>query len=341
MSAAKLRAFALGVLLAGNLLLAGCMGDGATNADAAPSAAAESAAPSAPAGVPVKVDAVRRQSLAVIVGAPGRTEALRQDQVRAPFASRVMSLRVADGDRVAEGQVLAVVVAKNSEAALLGAEQMLKAARTETDKADAKRAVEVAKASLVQQTLRAPAAGIVLSHAAETGGYANEDEVLVTLVETDTVFFDAQVAQSDVGRISAGQAAHIDLPAAGSEAVSATVHGLLPMASSQNFSSPVRLDFSPPRPDLGLGLFGTASIVVGQHENATVVPEGAVLRDDVSGVTRVAVVEAGKAHWLTVDTGLREGGRVEILRPAIEPGTRVVTDGQVGLPEGAEVAVQP
>jgi multidrug efflux pump subunit AcrA (membrane-fusion protein) len=124
--------------------------------------------------------------------------------------------------------------------------------------------------------------------------------------------------------------------------VGAVVHGILPSASSQNLSAPVRLDFSPARPELPVGLFGTVTIIVGRHEGAIVVPAAAVLRDDVSGVSRVAVIGAGdQAHWIAVQTGLREGGQVEIVSPAITPGTRVITDGQVGLPEGAKVQVLP
>jgi len=66
-----------------------------------------------------------------------------------------------------------------------------------------------------------------------------------------------------------------------------------------------------------------------------------VLRDDVSGVTQIAVVSQGKARWLRVTTGVTQGGRVEVLQPPLEPGTLVIVEGQVGLPEGAQVAVQP
>lgn len=321
----------------GAVLLAACSGGGGSQ-DGGDSAGA---APPAASSVPVSVATVRRENLKVTVAAPGRTETLRRDRVRAPFGARLMSLRVMDGDGVKKGQVVAVVVSKNSEAALQGAKQMLAAASAASDKADAERAVEVARQNLVQQSLTAPADGVVLSHAAEAGDYVDVNEVLVTIAETAAVYFQAEVAQSDVERVRAGQQASIDMPAVGAQPVTAVVQGLLPMASSQNFSAPARLDFRPARKDVPLGLFGTASIVIAQHDGATVVPARAVLRDDVTGVTRVAVVESsGAAHWLTVTAGVREGNRVEIVKPAIAVGMRVITDGQVGLPEGAKVVVQ-
>ena len=41
---------------------------------------------------------------------------------------------------------------------------------------------------------------------------------------------------------------------------------------------------------LPLGIVGTARVLVGEHPDATVVPDAAVLRDDVTGVARVALV---------------------------------------------------
>ena len=310
-------------------------GGDATTRDAARS----TSRPVAPTATPVRVDTVRIASLEVAVTAPGRTEALHQDRVRAPFESRLVSLPVTDGDRVARGQVMAVVVSKNSEAALAGAEQMLATARTAVDSADAQRAVAIAQRNLVRQPLHAPTAGVVMSHGAEEGDYVSDGEVLVTIAEAGAVYFNAQVTQTDLSTVRAGERATIAMPAAGAALVGAVVHGILPTASSQTLSAPVRLDFSPARPDLSVGLFGTARIVVGRRPNAVIVPAAAVLRDDVSGVTRVALDSAGRAHWVEVQTGVREGDHVEIVSPRLAPGQVVITDGQVGLPEGAPVQV--
>lgn len=295
------------------------------------------------AGVPVRVETIRRMDLDVIVEAPGHTEALKQNRVRSPFASHLVSLTVTDGDHVRAGEVVAEVVSKNSEAALEGARQMLAAAENEADAADARRAIEIGQRQLVRTPLRAPADGVVLSHGAEVGDYLDEGEVLLTVAEAGTVFFNAQVTQDDLGAVAPGEHATIDLPAEGPTPVGAVVHDVLPTASSENLSAPVRLDFRPARPNIAVGLFGTASIVARRHQGAIVVPPAAVLRDDVSGVSRVAVLDpTGKtAHWVVVKTGLEEGGHVEITSPALPVGQQVIVDGQVGLPDGSRVSIQP
>jgi multidrug efflux pump subunit AcrA (membrane-fusion protein) len=91
-----------------------------------------------------------------------------------------------------------------------------------------------------------------------------------------------------------------------------------------------------------LNLFGTAHVVVSEHRDVLVVPAPAVLRDDVTGVTRVATVTAqGAVHWVDVTTGVSARGLVEITAPPLPLGAPVVTSGQVGLPEGARVPVEP
>lgn len=325
--------------LLATLALAGCVRSSQAGAD--PEDRPPASTPVAPPeATPVHTSAVARKTLEIQVTATGRTEALRQDRVRAPFASRLVALPVTDGDRVAAGEVVAEVVSKNSEAALRGARQMLKAARSEQDAADARRAVEVAEADLVREPLRAPANGVVVSHAAETGDYLDESEVLLTIAEAGAIYFDAQVPQADLSRVRSGQRARVELPAAGRAPLPAVVHDRLPAASSANMSAPVRLDFEPPRPGLATGLFGSASIVVGVHRRAAVVPAEAVLRDDVTGVSRLAFLDAGRVHWEQVRTGARQGGLVEILSPVLPTGRAVITSGQVGLPEGARVNVE-
>jgi len=317
------------------LLSAACSGGGGAGDEAA-------AAPDTTAGAtPVRAAAIAREDVNVVVTAPGHTEALRQDRIRAPFPARLVALRVTDGDKVTAGQVVAEVVSKNSEAARQGAEQMLAAARSAQDSADAQRAIEIAGRTLVRQPLRAPTAGVVLSHAAEEGDYVDEGEVFLTIAEAGAVYFNAQVTQSDLNRVRPGQRATIDVPAVGPTPVGAVVHGVLPSASSQNLSAPVRLDFSPRRPDLPVGLFGTASIVVARQRDAIVVPQAAVLRDDVTGISRVAVIDsASVAHWVIVQTGAQQGDQVTITSPPLTPGQRVIVQGQVGLPDSTRVQIQ-
>ncbi|MDQ2980324.1 MAG: efflux RND transporter periplasmic adaptor subunit [Acidobacteriota bacterium] len=295
-------------------------------------------APDSPS--PVKVAPIARRTLAEVISGPGHTAALMQQKVRAPFAGTLVELKVADGDSVRRGQAVGSVVSRETEAALTGAREMLREARTPAERADAERAVLLAERNLVRKPLIASADGPVLSHAAASGDRVTEDQEILTIEDSSSNVFLADIPQNDLARVRPGQTASVDL-GGGRAAIAGAVHGILPSANPADFTGPVRIDFPrPPAARLPIGLFGTARITVGEHRDAVVVPDAAVLRDDVTGESRIAVVAGGRLHWIAVKPGLRADGATEVSAPEAPPGAQVVVSGMVGLPEGKAVAVQ-
>lgn len=329
---------AAALLAAAALAASGCRA-GAHEGAAAAEAPKTEATP-ATAAVPVRVAAIERVRLADEVVAPGKTAALVQEKIRAPFAGTLTELSVTDGDRVRKGQTLGAVVSRDSEAALAGAREMERRASSEAEKADAARAVALAERGLVRSAFAAPADGVVLAHAAARGDRVSEDQEILTIADAASVAFLADVPQSDLARVRPGQPATIEISGRPGR-VAGRVHDVLPAASPSDFTAPVRIDLPgldgvPP-----LGLFGTARIAVAEVRDAVVVPESALLRDDLRGTARIALVENGRARWVPVTPGLRSRGLVQIAAPELPPEARVVVSGQVGLPEGAAVAESP
>ena len=80
--------------------------------------------------VPVKTAPVRLANLESLASAPGHTVALVQQKIRVPFAGTLVTLSVADGDRVRRGEVVGTIVSRDSEAALSGAREMEREANT-------------------------------------------------------------------------------------------------------------------------------------------------------------------------------------------------------------------
>jgi len=303
----------------------------------APAAKGGEEAP-APVAVPVRVAPVTRASLSRVVSAPGQTNALAQQKVRAPFSGTLLELTVTDGDEVRKGQSVGLIVSRDSAAALEGAREMERGARTDVEKADAARALELAQRNLVRVPIHAEADGVVLSHAAAAGDRVAEDQELLTVAERRSLAFVAGVAQNDLAAVRPGQPVSVEI-AGRPRAVEGVVHDVLPAANAGDFTAPVRVDFRELPPKMAIGLFGTARITVESREALTV-PDAAILRDDVSGVARVALVKDGKAHWVDVVTGLRGPAGTEIVSPALTTSDRIVVSGQVGLPEGAGVTIR-
>ena len=301
----------------------------------------DAAAPQTPPATPVRAAPVVRAGFDRLVIGTGRTVALVQQKIRPPFAGILTELGVVDGDRVRRGQRLGTIVSRDSQAALDGADQMLREARTEAETSDAQRAVELARRNLVTASLVSPADGAVAAHAANAGDRVAEDQDLLTISASDSLVFQADVPQPELPAVRAGEPATVEL-AGRSAPVAGTVHDVLPSANAADLTVPVRIDFGRLPDPLPVGLFGTARIRAGRVEGAAAVPAAAVMRDDVTGKTRVAVLEAGhRARWTEVTAGLAQNGLVQIVAPALPPGTRVLIEGQVGLPDGAAVSAQP
>jgi RND family efflux transporter MFP subunit len=275
------------------------------------------------------------------VSAPGEVQALVQQQVRAPFAGIITALDVVEGDRVHNGQTVGSLVARDAQAAVTGAKEMLRAARTPQEQDDAQRALELAKDHLVTSPLTTSVAGIVTARSAAPGDRVSEGQELITVVDESSLVFRARVAQSDLGGIRPGERAEVELSGAG-KAIPGTVHGVLPGIDPAALTAPVRIDLDRRPRGFAPGLFGTATIVVGEDENVLVVPEAALLRDDVQGTVRVGVVRPDHTlHWVEVTEGLAANSRVEItpVSGTLSAGDLVATSGHVGLSEGAAVNV--
>ena len=288
---------------------------------------------------PVRTAAVERSSLERLVSAPGEVQALAQQRVRAPFAGVVTALDVVAGDRVRRGQTVGGLVSRDAEAAVTGAQEMLRAAETPQERDDAERALELARAHLVTSPLTTSVAGIVTDRSAASGDRVAEGQELLTVVDESSLVFRALVAQSDLGGIRPGERAEIELSGA-ADPLPGTVHGILPGIDAASLTAPVRIDLDRRPRELAPGLFGTAKIVVGEDRDVLVVPEAALLRDDVQGTVRVGLVRPdGTLHWVEVTVGLAAGSRVEVtpISGPLSAGDLVATAGHLGLPDGAPV----
>jgi len=85
------------------------------------------------------------------------------------------------------------------------------------------------------------------------------------------------------------------------------------------------------------GGFAKASILTDRHAEATVVPVESIV--EYAGVTKLFVVEDGKARAVSVEKGQEGTGWVEVIG-AVPAGAVVVVTGQTQLAEGTTVTVR-
>lgn len=286
---------------------------------------------------PVTMAPVTLRTLEETVSGPGETDVLDDERVRAPFNGVLTALTANVGDVVSAGQSVGTIMAENSDAALRGARAMLLGARTAAERSDAERALQVAEANLVLTPLTVAKRGVVIARAASTGERVVQGDSLISLAVTGQMLFFADISQGDLAYVHAGQRARVALTARFGW-IPARVQGVVPSDTGSTAAMRVRLDFEPPSIPVTVGLFGSADIVVNQHVNVPTVPKAALLRDDITGVTQIAVVSAdNRAHWVRVSPGIVDSMWAEIIAPRLTVGQRVITSGQVGLPDGSRV----
>ena len=288
--------------------------------------------------VSVRVQPLEVRDFDDVVVAQGQWRSAGDLPVAAPFAAVVESLGPRVGDSVRPGERIGWLVTRESRAALKGAELLALEARDAESRGEAGRALELARRDVVRVPLIAPAGGVVTRRSVEPGGDVAESGEILVLVPSGAMVFEAHVPARDVRRLQAGQRAVI-VDENGPQR-EAAVRRVLPLAGASDQTTLVWLapvaGGGPPAIDR----FGTATITVGAPRRAVAVPDSAVVEDDLTGATRIAVVTArSQAVWVTATLGATAPGFREIRAPALPAGTRVIVDGQHGLPDSTAVTI--
>ena len=182
--------------------------------------------------------------------------------------------------------------------------------------------------------VRAPTNGVVMSIRATVGAtVALGAEALLELGDPARLQVVAQVAESDLARLAAGQQAQVELPALGAR-VAARLSSFNPRVEIDTRRGNAYFELSGPVEGLRAGMM--AQVFVGfTGPPGITLPVTAVLIKE--GTRRVVYVERadGTYEQREVETGRNQDGRVVILR-GLAPGERVVVRGALLLDTQAE-----
>jgi HlyD family secretion protein len=302
-----------------------------------------------PARLLVDTGPVTRQSLfRSTVTASGEIVAVRYADIGSSVMGKIVSLPVAEGERVKAGQVLARIDAVQAQADASGAGEQVGALEAEVQ--GAAQQVRAATADLNAAEARARDAEQQLTRKRglhDAGLRVREGEMVVigiqnqpgttlmTISDLEAINAELKVAEADVLRVAIGQPATVTLEAMSGKRFDGRVVEIgasaLPVAgtgaAAREFKVVVRLD----KPDPGLrpGLTCDAEVVTTARANVLTVPlQAVVLRAMSSSTTEqpgVFVVADGQAKFTPVTPGVIGGLDIEVS----------------GLGEGANVVVGP
>jgi HlyD family secretion protein len=207
--------------------------------------------------------------------------------------------------------------AESARAAVGVAEQGVASAEAQLALVEAQ--IENAELQLSRTEVTAPVGGLVVARNAQVGAIASAvGQPMFTIVRDNAMEMRADVAEQDLLRLAAGQAAHL-APMAGVEAIPGRVRLVEPSIDPQTRLGTARIEIEDPS-RVVKGMFLTAEVIVAEEE-VLAVPVTAV-GSGPEGAT-VMRVRDGVAERVGVTTGIRDGGFIGILE-GLEEGDLVV-----------------
>jgi membrane fusion protein (multidrug efflux system) len=222
----------------------------------------------------------------------------------------------------------AINTAKQSNQAIVSAQANVDSALTQ---------VAEAQKAIADTVIQAPFAGYVSSRPTAVGEYVSSSSIIVTLLRTNPIKAEIQVAEADVPYAVIGRGVSLEVDAykdrkfAGS--ITAVNPAVDPNSRSTTVEAMVENDGNPLRP----GMFATARINREGGGKGVFVPKSAIFNDQATQSYRVFVIVDGVAKLKVVQLGIEEGDSQQIVT-GVEADQTVATSNLEQLYEGAKVS---
>lgn len=285
----------------------------------------------------------------------GTVQAAESASIAAKISGNITDILVSPGSRVKQGDLLASISAGEISAKLLQVQAQLQQATRnlareqsllkknaatvemvktlEDTKKIAEAAYKEARTMLSYTSINAPFDGIITKKHTNVGDLATPGTLLLQLESQSQLQVITDIPESLVLEISIGDRLPVYIPAADLE-ITGIVQEVAPTADTRSRTAPVKLTI-PSETKIRSGQFARVSLP-GSKGSAILLPEQAVRA--FGQMERVFIVKDLTAHLRLVKTGLRHGGKIEILS-GIEPGEQIVVSTKTQLHDGQPVTL--
>ena len=214
-----------------------------------------------------------------------------------------------------------------------GKQQQMKAAQGQLTSAKGK--YDGAAAQLAYTEIRSPIDGVVTDRPSYPGETPPAGTPLLTIMDTSSVTARAHIPQSDAAMLKPGDVATINAP--GEAPVQGKVTLVSPALDPNSTTVEVWVEAANPAGKLRPGTTVNVQMIAQTLNDAVVVPVSALLKTP-EGQSTVMIVNADRAHQVSVETGIREGDRVQITK-GLSGGETVIVTGAYGLPDNTKVKI--
>jgi len=265
-----------------------------------------------------------------------RIAEIELDLIRAEIETARVQLRDAEREREEVQGLIGTGAFAKSEAASREAAAQIRA--TELKALEVRE--EQQRERIERHRLVAPFSGSIARKSTESGEWVETGVTVLELVETDSLWFELQVAQEFLGAIRTVEEAELLLEAFPGSSLPAKIDVVVPVKDPVSRTFLTRLTFVDPDRLASPGMSGTAVLRSRPSRSSHVsIPRDAVTRyPDGSAKVWVVRAEEGKqvARSIPVSPSGSLGETIEI-EAGLEGGERVVVRGNEGLSEGQAV----
>ncbi len=218
-----------------------------------------------------------------------------------------------------------------------GKEAQIKAAEAQVEAARGHE--EVAQAQLQYSKIYSPIGGVITDRPLYAGEMASTGTALLTVMDISNIIARASIPIGELHSLKAGDDATITAPGAPAE-IRGKVMVVSPALDPNSTTAEVWVQAPNPGERLHPGATVQVAIVAAVLNDTLVIPATALLPTQESTGDTVLVVGADSlAHERRIETGVREGDRVQVLK-GLNAGEQVITVGGYGLQDKTRVKVE-
>ena len=324
---------------------------------------------------PADVALVELRNLARTIPISGSLSPVTKSTVRSKVPGEVRKVHVREGEKVAQGQLLAEIdtadlqarldaqvaaleeakarlgiAAKNrdngkalrsqgfiSQNALDTTQSEFEAAAAAVRSAEAQ--VRLARNAMDDALVRSPIDGIVATRMVNPGERASVDGALFAIVDLARMEVEAPVPASEIPGVRPGQSAVLRVDGFGNREFAGKLERINPTTEQASRAITVSLSVSNRDGALRGGMFAKGSLVLDEGESAPAIPLTAVREE--AGQSFVFTLEKGKIGRRAVTLGRRveEAGLVQV-RSGLDGGETVVRSRATGLKAGSPAVLK-
>jgi multidrug efflux pump subunit AcrA (membrane-fusion protein) len=223
----------------------------------------------------------------------------------------------------------AVNVAKQNNQAIASAQANVEAAQAQ---------VRTAQQAILDTVVRSPFAGFISDRPVAVGEFVSTATVLATLLRTNPIKANIQIAEADVPAVKIGAGVSVEVTAYRDRRFGGVVTAINPAVDPTSRSAVAEASIENGDNALRPGMFATARVNREGGTTGVFIPKSAVYNDEATQSYRAFVIVEGIAKLRVLQLGTEEGESVQIMS-GIAAGEVVATSNLDQLYEGAKVAV--